>query len=287
MSLLPSSKFAIMNNQQTISVNDKVVFITGATGLIGKEISFMLLQNRAKVVFADINKTALTNTQQEVEQFTSANQFLFIELDITNENSIQQSIDKAISKFGKIDVLINNAAIDAKFDKSGMDQVNNSRFENYPLELLKKSIDVNMVGTIAMTQHMCRQMLKQGNGSIINLASTYSLVAPNQSLYDFGDGNEINFKPIDYVATKSFIPNYTRYLATFYAKEGIRCNAVVPHGIFNDHDTKFQNNFAKLSPLGRMCDRSELNGIFLLLCSDASSYMTGSVVTVDGGWTAW
>lgn len=287
MSLLPSSKFAIMNNQQTISVNDKVVFITGATGLIGKEISFMLLQNGAKVVFADINKTALTNTQQEVEQFTSANQFLFIELDITNENSIQQSIDKAISKFGKIDVLINNAAIDAKFDKRGMDQVNNSRFENYPLELLKKSIDVNMVGTIAMTQHMCRQMLKQGNGSIINLASTYSLVAPNQSLYDFGDGNEINFKPIDYVATKSFIPNYTRYLATFYAKEGIRCNAVVPHGIFNDHDTKFQNNFAKLSPLGRMCDRSELNGIFLLLCSDASSYMTGSVVTVDGGWTAW
>lgn len=276
-----------MNDSPTISVNDKVIFITGATGLIGKEIGFMLLRNGAKVVFADINQTALNHTQSEAEKLVPSTQFQFIELDITNENSISVGIAQTIAKFGCIDVLINNAAIDAKFDKSGMEKVNNSRFENYPLELLRKSIDVNMIGTIAMTQHMCKQMLKQGKGNIINLASTYSLVAPNQSLYDFGDGNEINFKPIDYVATKSFIPNYTRYLATFYAKEGIRCNAIVPHGIFNDHDTKFQHNFAKLSPLGRMCDRSELNGIFMLLCSDASSYMTGSVVTVDGGWTAW
>ena len=191
-----------MNNSPTITVKDKVIFITGATGLIGKEIGFMLLKNGAKVIFADINKTALNQTQVEAEKIVSAEQFQFIELDITDENSIDRGIQNVVAKFGHIDVLINNAAIDAKFDKSGMDKVNNSRFENYPLELLKKSIDVNMIGTIAMTQHMCKQMLKQGNGNIINLASTYSLVAPNQSLYDFGDGNEINYKPIDYVATK-------------------------------------------------------------------------------------
>nr|MCU0339228.1 SDR family oxidoreductase [Spirosomataceae bacterium] len=188
--------------------------------------------------------------------------------------------------FGSIDVLVNNAAIDAKFDKSGMSKVNQSRFENYPLDLLRKSVDVNLTGTIIVTQAVCRQMLQQGHGNIINVASTYSVVAPNQSLYDFGQGIQ-NYKPIDYIASKSFIPNFTRYIATFYASEGIRCNAIVPHGILNNHDDAFLSNFAQLSPLGRMCDRDELRGPFTLLASDESSYMTGSVLMVDGGWTAW
>ena len=133
---------------------------------------------------------------------------------------------------------------------------------------------------------MCRQMLKQKKGNIINVASTYSLVAPNQSLYDFGEGIS-NFKPVDYIASKSFIPNFTRYLATFYSKEGIRCNAIVPHGIYNNHSNEFLKNWSKLSPIGRMCNREELNGPFTFLASEASSYMTGSILNVDGGWTSW
>jgi len=129
-------------------------------------------------------------------------------------------------------------------------------------------------------------MLKQGHGNIINVASTYSVVAPNQNLYDFGEGIK-NFKPIDYIASKSFIPNFTRYVATFYSKENIRCNAIVPHGILNNHEESFLVNFSKMSPLGRMCNREELDGPFTFLASDASSYMTGSVLMVDGGWTAW
>jgi NAD(P)-dependent dehydrogenase (short-subunit alcohol dehydrogenase family) len=276
-----------MSKNHPISVEDKVIIITGATGLIGKEIGFMLLKNDAKVVFADINQDTLLKTEDEIKQFASSSQYLCVVLDITNEQSIKNCVDQTVHKFKCIDTLINNAAIDAKFDKLGTSNINNSRFENYPLELLKKSIDVNITGTIMMTQQVCKQMLVQKSGSIINLASTYSLVAPNQSLYDFGNGDEIKYKPVDYIATKSFVPNYTRYLATFYAKENIRCNAIVPHGIINDHDEAFQSNFAKYSPLGRMCNRSELNGVFILLCSDASSYMTGSIVVVDGGWTAW
>jgi NAD(P)-dependent dehydrogenase (short-subunit alcohol dehydrogenase family) len=275
------------NNNHPISVQDKVILVTGATGLIGKELSYMLLKNGAKVILADINEQAFEPIRAEIISFADENSFLLCRLDITNEGSIEHCIAQSVSKFSRIDVLINNAAIDAKFDKTGTSGINNSRFENYPIELLKRSIDVNMTGTIQMTQHACRQMLKQGYGNIINIASTYSLVAPNQSLYDFGDGKDIKFKPVDYIATKSFIPNYTRYLATFYANEGIRSNAIVPHGIFNDHDEAFQKNFARLSPMGRMSDRSELNGAFMLLCSDASSYMTGSVLVVDGGWTAW
>jgi NAD(P)-dependent dehydrogenase (short-subunit alcohol dehydrogenase family) len=195
-------------------------------------------------------------------------------------------VEATVKQFGKLDVLINNAAIDAKFDKSGMGNINPSRFENYPIYLLRKSVEVNLTGTVIMTQAACRQMLVQGSGNIINVASTYSLFAPNQQLYDFGHGVE-NYKPVDYIASKSFIPNFTRYIATFYAKEGIRCNAVVPHGVYNDHPPEFLVNWARLSPLGRMADREELVGPFTFLASEASSYMTGSILSVDGGWTAW
>ena len=183
-------------------------------------------------------------------------------------------------------MLVNNAALDAKFDQESTGKVNSSRFENYPVALLRKSIEVNITGTLQMTQAVCRQMLEQKHGNIINVASTYSLVAPNQSLYDFGTGIQ-QFKPVDYIVTKSCIPNFTKYLATFYAGENIRCNAIVPHGIENNHSDAFKENFARLSPMGRMCEREELVGPFSFLASDASSYMTGAVLTVDGGWTAW
>lgn len=267
-------------------IHNKVILVTGAFGLIGKEISQTFLKQGAVVVLADINDSASETLQKQLESEFTSDKFLISRLDITKEESIGSCISLAVEKFGKIDVLINNAAIDAKFDKENGGQVNQSRFENYPIELLRKSVEVNLTGTVLITQMVCRQMLKQGHGNIINVASTYSLVAPNQSLYDFGEGTK-NFKPIDYIATKSFIPNFTRYVATFYSKDNIRCNAIVPHGIYNDHDEKFLVNFSKMSPLGRMCERSELNGPFTFLASDASSYMTGSVLVVDGGWTAW
>ncbi len=276
-----------MQQEHPISVKGKTIFITGAFGLIGKQISKAFLAQGAHVVLADVNEGAIPGLEVEFSSDFDNSQFLITPLDITSEKSIETALTATLAKFNKLDVLVNNAAIDAKFDQENTNKVNNSRFENYPLELLEKSIDVNLTGMIRMTQAACRQMLKQGHGNIINVASTYSMVAPNQSLYDFGDGEEIRFKPIDYIATKSFVPNFTRYIATFYAKEGIRCNAIVPHAIFNNHAEKFTINFAKLSPMGRMSDKSELEGPFLLLASDASSYMTGSILTVDGGWTAW
>jgi NAD(P)-dependent dehydrogenase (short-subunit alcohol dehydrogenase family) len=270
----------------TVAIDNKVIFVTGAFGLIGKEISKSFLNQHAKVVLADINSKVIGPLKTEFLKLYSQENFLFLELDITNEESCEKAVVQCVEKFGTLDVLINNAAIDAKFDKEGTSKINQSRFENYPINLLRKSVEVNLTGTVIMTQHACRQMLKQGYGNIINVASTYSVVSPNQNLYDFGDGIK-NFKPIDYIASKSFIPNFTRYLATFYAKENIRCNAIVPHGIFNNHEESFLTNFAKMSPLGRMCNREELDGPFTFLASDASSYMTGSLLMVDGGWTAW
>lgn len=271
---------------KAITLTDKVILVTGAFGLIGMEISTHFLKEGARVVLADVNDVLLELKKKEIAAHFPDAQFLVIKTDITDESSAEHAVKKTVERFGKLDVLINNAAIDAKFDRQNQGNVNPSRFENYPIVLLRKSVEVNLTGTVIMTQAACRQMLKQGHGNIINVASTYSLVSPNQSLYDFGKGTK-NFKPVDYIASKSFIPNFTRYIATFYSKQNIRCNAIVPHGIFNDHPQEFLINFSKMSPLGRMCEREELNGPFVFLASDASSYMTGSVLVVDGGWTAW
>lgn len=276
-----------MNNQPIISIQDKVIFITGALGQIGTEISINFLRQGAKVIATDIDMNQKDKFLQKIAQNNLPNDHcLILPLDITSQEQCEQCIEQSIDQFGKIDTLINNAAIDAKFDQEGSTKINQSRFENYPLDALRTSVEVNLIGTVIITQAICKQMLKQHAGNIINVASTYSMVAPNQRLYDFGEGIK-NYKPIDYIASKSFIPNFTRYIATFYAQEGIRCNAIVPHGIYNNHPEPFLKNWATLSPLGRMCQREELNGPFTFLVSDASSYMTGSILTVDGGWTAW
>lgn len=270
----------------SLSVAEKVVLITGAYGLIGQTLAKAFIQQGAFVILADKNTPSKVPCFiNELNQFPS-DRFLCCELDITKEKSCDATVSKATLHFNKIDVLINCAGIDAKFDPAMEQAISHDSFEYYPEKLLKKSIETNLTGTILITQRTCKQMIRQNFGNIINVASTYSLVAPNQQLYDFGD-QERRYKPVDYVASKSFIPNFTRYVATFYAGKNIRCNAIAPHGIANNHSEQFIANFKELSPLRRMCGREELIGPFTFLASDASSYMTGATLTVDGGWTAW
>lgn len=270
----------------SLAINDKVVFLTGAFGLIGQTVAHGFLAQGAKVVLADLDASKQEAVSEAMLPLYEPDRFLILLMDIRSEADCARAVSEAVKAFGRIDVLINNAAIDAKFDQAHLDQLNPSRFEQYPAELLRQSVDVNLTGTVLITQQVCKQMMLQGQGNIINVASTYSMVAPNQQLYDFGQGIQ-QYKPIDYIASKSFIPNFTRYVATFYAGAGIRCNAIVPHAIENQHSEAFKNNFSRLSPLGRMCEREELIGPFTFLASEASSYMTGSILTVDGGWTAW
>lgn len=270
-----------------IEKENKVIFITGAFGLIGLPLSKYFLSQGEYVVLADSNDQLTSNIYSElIDSGFTEESFLLVKIDIVDELSISNAVELSLAKFNKIDVLINNAAIDAKFDSGGISKLNNNSFENYPIELIKKSIEVNTLGTVLVTQKICKVMLNQGGGNIINVASTYALVSPNQNLYDFGDSN-IMFKPVDYIVSKSFIPNFTRYVATFYAKQNIRCNAVAPHGISNNHSNEFLSNFNKLSPIGRMCEVDELFGTFKLLASKESSYITGETIVIDGGWTSW
>jgi NAD(P)-dependent dehydrogenase (short-subunit alcohol dehydrogenase family) len=268
------------------SLRGKVALITGANGLIGREIADAYASFSANLILLDNTEDATMDlyAKQISDKFSVEVKVFYSS--ITDINQINQVISDSVKYFGKIDILVNLAAIDAKFDEK-IKETPKTGFEDFSIELWNKSIEVNMTGTFLITQCMARQMLKQKSGNIINVASTYSLVSPNQNLYKFEDSQDQLFKPIDYVATKSMIPNFTRYLATFYGDKGIRVNTIVPHGVMNNANSEFIKNFSKLSPLGRMCDKEELRGPFVFLASDASSYMTGSTLVVDGGWTAW
>ncbi len=267
-------------------LTERVILVTGAAGQIGTEICDAFASYGASVVISDVHDASILAARAEaLEMRYPGTTALGVSLNVASEESVVNAFFSVEKKFGRIDVLVNNAAIDAKFD-AGEGKVEPSRFEDYPLDLWEQSVSVNLTGLLRVTQHAVRWMLRLGGGNIINVASSYALTSPNQTLYEFGDGVD-RYKPIDYVGSKSAIPNITRYLATLYARQGIRCNSIEPHGIDNAHDAPFRTNFAGLSPIGRMCRVDELRGPFVFLASDASSYMTGAALVIDGGWTAW
>jgi 2-deoxy-D-gluconate 3-dehydrogenase len=194
-------------------------------------------------------------------------------------------VEAALEAFGRLDILVNSAALDPKFDPSHHAQHTNT-FEDYPLEMWEQALSVNLTGLFLCCQAAARPMLAQGNGTIINICSTYGLVGPDQRIYE-RPGEPTRFKPAYYSVTKAGVLGLTHYLATYYAGKNIRANALTPGGVFNNHDETFLKAYSARTVLGRMAHRHEMNGALLFLASDASSYMTGSNLVVDGGWTAW
>ncbi|MDD3818285.1 MAG: SDR family oxidoreductase [Actinomycetota bacterium] len=264
----------------------KNIIVTGAYGLIGKEICDAFSSAGANVIISDIvdEKTLKDYAEKLSRKHSTRNMGIY--LDITDSELIKSGIENILNQYDSIDVLVNNAAIDAKFDENIIN-INPTRFENYPVDELEKSMNVNITGTVKITKEVVKNMLKNKRGNIINVTSTYAIVAPDQRLYKKSGEENQTYKPVDYIITKSFIPGFTRYLATLYAKDGIRVNTIAPHGVYNNHDADFVERFSKRCPLGRMCDLKELRGPFIFLASDSSSYMTGSLLIVDGGWSIW
>ena len=263
------------------SLENKTTIVTGALGLIGKEHCKALSEAGANIVVADIDEVKCSEFAK-----TLSTESLGASLDVTKPESVKNLRDKILNKFGHIDVLVNNAAINDMFEnpKAASEQ---SKFENYPLELWQKSVDVNLTGVFLCSQILGSEMAKQKSGSIINIASTYGITAPDQSLYIKRDGTQSFFKPPAYSATKGAVIMFTKYLAAYWGKDGVRVNTLTPGGVENNQDEFFIEKYSAKTPLGRMANPSDYKGALIFLASSASNYMTGANLVVDGGWTCW
>ena len=263
------------------SLDGKVAVVTGSLGLLGQQHCLALAAAGAMVVVTDLEDAGCREFASKLEGKT-----LGAGADITNKTSLLALRDKIIETFGRIDVLVNNAAINEQFENP-QTAAEQSKFENFPLEIWQKSIDTNVTGLFLTSQVLGSVMAQAGRGSIINIASTYGLVGPNQSIYQNENGEQPFFKSPAYPTTKGAVINFTRFLAAYWGERGVRVNTLSPGGVENGQDPYFIKNYARLTPLGRMAQPTDYHGAILFLASDASSYMTGANLVVDGGWTAW
>jgi len=275
-----------MTIQQKFDLNGRVAIVTGGVGLLGAEFCRTLAEAGAVVAVVDLNASASQETADTLTK--SGYKALAVPTDITKPDSVDAMVEKVVPEFGRIDVLVNSAALDPKFDPDAAKKgIAPGAFEDYPLDDWNAALNVNLTGMFLVTQACAKQMVKQDKkGSIINICSTYGLNGPDQGIY-IKDGERVAFKPVYYTVTKAGVMGFTKYLAAYYAGTDIRVNALTPGGVFNNHEEYFVKNYSAKTIMGRMANKDEMNGALLFLASDASSYMTGNNVVVDGGWTAW
>ncbi len=277
-----------MTIQDKFKLDGRVALVTGGAGLLGREFCKTLAEAGASVAVLDLNAASRSAAGTADSLTQSGYTSLALSADITQPDSASGAVEKVLSTFGRLDILVNSAALDPKFDADAMKKgVTPGSFEDYPLADWNAALHVNLTGMFLMTQACVKPMLAQGKkGSVINICSTYGLNGPDQRIY-IKDGQRVAYKPVYYTVTKAGVLGFTKYLAAYYAGTEIRVNALTPGGIFNDHEEYFEKNYSAKTILGRMAKKDEMNGALLFLASDASSYMTGNNVVVDGGWTAW
>lgn len=269
------------------SLKNKVAIVTGACGLIGREHCRALLGAGATLAAVDLSQERLDTLVTELRaELGPDSTVVGIATDITDPASVELLRDRVIAELDTIDVLVNNAAINDMFESPAA-AGEQSKFEHYPLDLWRKSLDVNVTGTFLCAQILGTVMARQGHGSIINVASTYGVVAPDQSLYRRPDGTQAFFKTAAYPVTKGAVISFTRFLAAYWGASGVRVNTLSPGGVENGQEEYFIRNYSERTPLRRMAQPTDYRGALVFLASDASSYMTGANLIVDGGWTCW
>lgn len=265
-------------------LDGQTAVVTGGAGLLGRQFCKTLAQAGAAVVVADLNQELASQVSDELN--STGYKALAVGVDVTSPESTRAMADAALSAFGRLDILVCSAAMDPKFDPQHQSAQSRNAFEDYPLTSWQQALDVNLTGMFLCAQAAVKPMLAQDHGVIVTICSTYGLAGPDQRIYE-RPGQPKQYKPVFYSVTKAGVLGLTRYLATYYAGKNIRANSLTPGGVYNNHDELFVQNYSYRTVMGRMAHIDEMNGGLLFLASDASSYMTGSNLVVDGGWTAW
>jgi len=275
-------------NLSKYSLIGKNVIVTGGAGLLGEEHSRAVLESGANLIITDIDKIKLDALTNNLLNEYSESNITSYTLDVSEERNIIEVSNKILETQGAVDVLINNAAIDPKV-KTDSSLLESSRLENFLIEDWDMQIKVGLTGAFLCSKIFGSQMAKAKGGVILNIASDLSVIAPNQSLYSDAKLPQDNqpVKPVTYSVIKSGLVGLTRYLSTYWTDKNIRCNSLSPGGVFNNQNKNFVEHVSKLIPMGRMANKDEYRGAIQFLCSDASSYMNGQNIVIDGGRSIW
>jgi NAD(P)-dependent dehydrogenase (short-subunit alcohol dehydrogenase family) len=268
-------------------LDNKVIVITGAAGLLGRKHAEAIACYGGTPILLDLSQKEIDTFANELNDKYNVDSIGF-SIDITNEKMIENNVKQLIKKFGKIDGLVNNAANNPKVED--IKNVNFSRLENFPLNIWNDDIAVGLTGAFLCAKYYGFAISKNTNGgSIVNISSDLGLIAPDQRLYskDGVDNNNQNVKPITYSVVKTGLIGLTRYLATYWADKNVRCNAMCPGGIENGQPDDFLQEVYSRIPMNRLAKSDEYQGTLLWMLSDASSYLNGAIIPIDGGRTAW
>jgi 2-deoxy-D-gluconate 3-dehydrogenase len=279
---------AARGTRELFDLTGRRAIVTGGAGLLGRRFAAALVDLGATTYVLDRVPDLAAKVAEELSHGDEAGEANALVCDITDEADVDRAIGEVASG-GPIDILVNSAAVDPKAEAASAASTTlaDAGFADYPLGAWQRSMDVNLTGTFLVTRAVCRVMERNATpGAIVNISSTYALAGPDQRIYERADGTR-SFKPLDYSVTKAGLLGFTRALAAHYRGTGIRVNALTPGGAFNEHDDEFVAAYSARTMLGRMARPDEYRGAIGFLCSDASSYMTGANLVVDGGWTAW
>lgn len=257
-------------------LSGKVVMLTGAAGFLGTEFADVLSEAGANMILADVREKECDDLAENLSERYGTDS-IGVHADITNQTSVEEMVSKAVSKYSRIDALINNAVYEPRTKEM------HAPFEEFSLENWNKVLAVNLTGVFLCAQAVGRQMMRQGYGTITNISSIYGIVGADQRIYGISG---LNSSPA-YAASKGGVINLTRFLAAYWEGKNIRVNSLTLGGILNNQDKEFVKNYSYRTVLGRMANKCDYRGAILFLVSDASAYMTGANLIVDGGWTAW
>jgi len=272
--------------EQLFGLSDRVAVITGGAGLLGTKHAEAIAFAGGIPVLLDLPE-AQPGKKAEILCRTFRCKAIGIEVDISDENSVTRAKDQILNEYSTLDILINNAANNPKMEGTPGKQW--SRLENFSLEIWDADLRVGLTGAFLCSRVFGSEMAKRGRGVILNVASDLALIGPDQRLYRKPGVPDLEqpVKPVTYSVVKSGLVGLTRYLATYWAHAGVRVNCISPGGVYNGQPDEFVSKLQALIPMGRMAHVDEYQGALLFLCSDASSYMTGSNLVVDGGRTCW